>query len=84
MFRTNYTAYAKMEWTERHETRVWAHALKLTACLALFAVQALAQSGFSLLTPTADEIVTAGQPVTVTWTGGDASWDVYLSLIADR
>jgi hypothetical protein len=79
MFRTNYTTEAKMERTGRHETRVWAHALRLTVCLALFAVQALAQTGFS--PPTADGIVTAGRPITVTWTGGDASWDVYLALI---
>ena len=53
----------------------------MAACFALFAVQAQAQPGFALLTPTAGELVPAGQPVTVTWTGGDPSWSVNVLLI---
>jgi hypothetical protein len=40
-----------------------------------------AQSGFVLTSPTQRSQVIAGQPVTVTWTGGDPAANVNLVLI---
>jgi hypothetical protein len=54
----------------------------LAAALCLSTTAGISgQSGFNLITPTAGELVPAGQPITVTWTGGDPSWDANLVLI---
>ena len=54
--------------------------LALTICL-LISTHLSAQSGFLLTSPTQGSIVLAGQPITVTWTGGDPSDIVNLQFI---
>lgn len=56
-------------------------ALLAAAMLLLTSAAMSGQSGFTLISPTEGSLVPAGQPITVTWTGGDPSWDVNLVLI---
>jgi len=53
--------------------------MKLLPCIAAvlsLTVPITAQTGFTITSPTG--VVPAGQPITVTWTGGDPSWNVNL------
>ena len=49
--------------------------------LLLAAAPVSAQPAFELTSPTEGSLVPAGQPITVTWTGGDPSWNVNLQGI---
>jgi hypothetical protein len=40
-----------------------------------------AQSAFQITSPPAGSVLTAGQPVTIAWTGGDPAWSVDVYLI---
>lgn len=58
-----------------------ARLLMTGAMLLAAAAPARAQSGFTALWPTAGALVPAGQPITVTWTGGAPSATVDVVLI---
>lgn len=53
----------------------------LVVCFIAGLATALAYSPLQITTPPAGAILTAGEPVTVEWTGGDPSWSVDVTLI---
>jgi hypothetical protein len=55
--------------------------LLAAAMLLLTSAAMSGQSGFTLISPTEGSLVPAGQPITVTWTGGDPSADANVQLI---
>lgn len=56
--------------------------LPLLVGLVLFTLSSTpAQAGLTITSPTQGSLVQAGQPITVTWTGGDPSGNVALILI---
>lgn len=61
----------------RSSTAVLGLALLWASCCT----PVLAQSPFQITSPPAGSVLSLGQPVTVSWTGGDPAWSVDVSLI---
>jgi hypothetical protein len=55
--------------------------LGLALSLASYSTPAVAQAPFVITSPPAGSILSAGQTVTVLWTGGDPAWSVNVLLI---
>jgi len=55
--------------------------LGLALSVTFYSTQVLAQPGFVITSPPAGSVVSPGQAVTISWTGGDPSWYVNVYLI---
>jgi len=72
-----------MIWTKDAARRFLVPAVFLScgmAVLAFFPILALAQPGFVVTSPIASSVFYPGQGITITWTGGDPTWNVDLTF----